>query len=209
MQEKKLIEGIIAKNEAAFDEIYNNYHKLVYFVILKIVKNRDDASDLTIDTFVKMYQKIGQYNGGNFKYWLLQIAKHEALNFVERVASKQQNISLDENIVKINSIICDECVNYFLVQDANSMWYFVKFDAVNNEVVDVRPYLICDDIVVCKNTNNVVIFSVHNDGILIEKFLDLSLTSRQYSNYFLNASNGYYGDGRQFLTYQDLLTEIE
>lgn len=99
MQEKKLIQGIIAKDEDAFNEIYYKYHDLVYYVILKIVKNRDDASDLTEDTFLKMYQKIEQYKGGNFKYWLLQIAKHEALNFVTRVASKRKEVSLNEELV--------------------------------------------------------------------------------------------------------------
>lgn len=99
MQEKKLIQGIIAKDEDAFNGIYYMYYDLVYYVILKIVKNRDDASDLTEDTFLKMYQKIDQYRGGNFKYWLLQIAKHNAINFVTRVAVKRNDISLNEDLV--------------------------------------------------------------------------------------------------------------
>lgn len=99
MQEKRLIQGIRAKDEEAFNEIYYKYHDLVYYVVLKIVKNRDDASDVTEDTFLKMYNKIDQYNGGNFKYWLLQIAKHEALNFVTRVASKRKEVSLNEELV--------------------------------------------------------------------------------------------------------------
>ena len=99
MQEKKLIEGIKQRDEEAFNEIYYKYHDLVYYVILKIVKKRDDANDITEDTFLKMYQKIDQYNGGNFKYWLLQIAKHNALNFITRVAPKRQEISLNDELI--------------------------------------------------------------------------------------------------------------
>ena len=156
MQEKKLIDGIIAKNEAAFDEIYNNYHKLVYFVILKIVKNRDDASDLTIDTFVKMYQKIGQYNGGNFKYWLLQIAKHEALNFVERVASKQQNICLDENVIN-------------QVQD--KPFSLGKYDDILNENFDEESR----NILILK-----AVFNYTFDEIALELKLNKSYVFRNY-----------------------------
>lgn len=88
------IEKLKQKDEEAFDKIYLEYHALVFYCILKIVKNREDAIEIEIDTFVKMYNKIDQYKGGNFKYWLLQIAKNTAINFVNK--NKNRAIKLEE-----------------------------------------------------------------------------------------------------------------
>ena len=44
------------KMEEAFDILYKEYSYLVYYVALKIVKNRDIAKEITNDTFFKLYQ---------------------------------------------------------------------------------------------------------------------------------------------------------
>ena len=65
------------RNEHAFDLIYNEYYKLVYYVIFKIVGDHEVARDLSIDTFLTMYNKIEQHDmNKSFKYWLLTIAKN-------------------------------------------------------------------------------------------------------------------------------------
>ena len=71
-------------SEDAFDYIYYKYVNLIFYVIFKIVKNRQDAEDITQETLIKMMESIHTFNeNNNFKYWLLQIAKNKALNFIK------------------------------------------------------------------------------------------------------------------------------
>lgn len=100
MTDQALANRIREKDEEAFEKLYDKYHDLVYYVIIKIVHNSEASKELLQDVFLKVYMKIDQYSGGNFKYWILQIAKHEAINYVNRVQSKENNIILDEKIVE-------------------------------------------------------------------------------------------------------------
>lgn len=87
-----LVNQIKEKDEEAFEQIYNDYNKLVFYVVYQIVKNKEATNDLVQDTFLTIYRKIDQYNGGNFKYWILQIAKNLAINYYNRVMKKEEQI---------------------------------------------------------------------------------------------------------------------
>ncbi|MCI6014409.1 MAG: sigma-70 family RNA polymerase sigma factor [Coprobacillus sp.] len=97
---KKTITLIKEKNEWAFEELYNEYKNLVYYVIFQIVKDNDAADSLLQDTFLTVYNKIDQYNGGNFKYWLLQIAKNLSKNYVTRVQVKEKRVINDYDMIR-------------------------------------------------------------------------------------------------------------
>jgi RNA polymerase sigma-70 factor, ECF subfamily len=99
MQKNKLIMAIISKNEKVFESVYNQYYQLIFYIIHDMVRNREDALELTQDVFLTVYNKIGTYQGGSFKYWIIQIAKNHALNFIERVQSKQNKIVLNNELV--------------------------------------------------------------------------------------------------------------
>ena len=91
-----LIEQVKNKDEKAFEEIYELYNKIVSYVIYKIVEDNEATKDIVQETFLTMYNKIDQYSGkGNFKYWLLQIAKNKAKNYIKKV-SKEKEIVLEE-----------------------------------------------------------------------------------------------------------------
>ena len=62
---KKQIDLIKEKDEEAFEDLYAEYKNLIYYVIYQIVRNHDATSRLLQDTFLTVYNKIEQYNGGN------------------------------------------------------------------------------------------------------------------------------------------------
>jgi len=81
----KYIDGLIEKDNKAFEVIYENTKKGVFSMIISIVKNRAVTEDLMQDTYMKMIQKIHQYKKGkNFYAWLLQIAKNTALDYYRK-----------------------------------------------------------------------------------------------------------------------------
>jgi RNA polymerase sigma-70 factor (ECF subfamily) len=100
MNLKKLITKISEKDQKAFEDIYRNYHKLIYYVIYKMVGNKDDTRELVQDVFVEMYNHIDDFKGGNFKYWLVQIAKNHTKNYLSRDLRKKQNAILNSELVE-------------------------------------------------------------------------------------------------------------
>lgn len=76
MEDKILIERLKNHDEKAFDKIYYKYAPLVKYIAYNIVPNTDDVLDICQNTFLKFYENINNYRGGNLKYYLIQIAKN-------------------------------------------------------------------------------------------------------------------------------------
>lgn len=142
MSKNNLVEQIINKDESTFDQIYSEYNKLVFYVIYQIVKDQEITKDLVQETFLTVYNKIDQYNGGNFKYWILQIAKHLAINYHDRVINKEKNIIKDNELVKKAEDVkapglgkYDDILNkYFDQQEKDIIVYHVCFGYTYSEL---------------------------------------------------------------------------
>ena len=61
-QDLTLVELAKQGNQAAFASLMDRYRESIYFMMLKMVKNSDDAEDLTIEAFGKAFNRIDQYS---------------------------------------------------------------------------------------------------------------------------------------------------
>jgi RNA polymerase sigma-70 factor (ECF subfamily) len=69
----------------AFTMLVNRYEKQIFNTAMRMVKNSDDAADITQNAFVKAYQKIDTFNPSyKFITWLYRIAVNETLNLISR-----------------------------------------------------------------------------------------------------------------------------
>ena len=69
-------------SEAAFDWLVTYYHAPVYGVISGILRNPNDAADVTQEVFLKAFRGIrGFRQGSSLKTWLYRIAVRESLNY--------------------------------------------------------------------------------------------------------------------------------
>jgi len=72
-------------DSAAMQRLIVKYQDRVYNVILKICSNKDDAAELTQETFVKFIEKISSFKmQSSFYTWLFRIAVNLSLNFCRR-----------------------------------------------------------------------------------------------------------------------------
>jgi len=91
-----LVKQIKLRDDQAFAILYEDTRYSVYSIIYAIVKNRQVTEDLMQDTYMKMLQKIHQYNGEvQFKTWLLTIAKNLAIDHFRR-SSKSVSIDIQD-----------------------------------------------------------------------------------------------------------------
>lgn len=79
-EELGLVERAKRGDESAFARLVLPYLLRIYFVALKITRNREDAEDASQQAFLKALAHIGQFRGGSqFSTWLTRIAMNEAL----------------------------------------------------------------------------------------------------------------------------------
>lgn len=84
--EQKIVE-LKAGDGRAFDYVYEQTNRSVYFAILYIVRDKAYAEDLLQETYIKAIRAIGAYEENtNFTAWLTRIGKNLALNHVKRAA---------------------------------------------------------------------------------------------------------------------------
>ena len=70
---------------AAFDQLVVKYRGRVYSVVYNLTSNREDASDLTQDAFIKSFQSINRFQGqSSFFTWLYRIAVNSTLTHLRK-----------------------------------------------------------------------------------------------------------------------------
>lgn len=84
-------------DQKAYAELMERYKESVYFMLLKMVSNKDDANDLTIETFGKAFSRLSQYTPNfAFSTWLFKIATNNCIDFI-RKKRKNSIVSLDKS----------------------------------------------------------------------------------------------------------------
>jgi RNA polymerase sigma-70 factor (ECF subfamily) len=69
----------------AFTMLVARYEKPIFNASFRMVKNFDDAADITQNAFIKAYEKIDSFNPSyKFFNWLYKIAINETLNLINR-----------------------------------------------------------------------------------------------------------------------------
>lgn len=76
---------------AEFQNLYNQYHILVYNVALHYVQNIEDAEEITQDVFVQVYNSLEKFKEqSTVKTWLYRIAINKSLDFIKHKNSKKR-----------------------------------------------------------------------------------------------------------------------
>jgi len=75
----------IDNDESAIAELMERYKKPVYHMVLKMVRNVDDAEDLTIEAFAKAFKNLARFKKDyTFSTWLFRIATNNAIDFIRK-----------------------------------------------------------------------------------------------------------------------------
>lgn len=86
--------AIEQNNQLAFTELLELYRETIYFMLLKMTGNPDDAEDLTIEAFGKAFKNINKYTPDYaFSTWLFKIASNNCIDFMRK---KKKNVLADD-----------------------------------------------------------------------------------------------------------------
>ncbi|HPF10242.1 MAG TPA: RNA polymerase sigma factor [Flavobacteriaceae bacterium] len=97
-QIEKLIALCKKGNQLAQLEVYNRYHKAMYNIALRIVKDTAEAEDIMQESFIAAFQKLDSFKGtATFGSWLKRIVVN---NSIVQYRKNQRFTEIPENGIK-------------------------------------------------------------------------------------------------------------
>ena len=83
-------------DQQAFSKLMKKYRDSIFFTVLKMINNRDDAEDIVLITFSKAFNNLQNYNEEfAFSTWLFKIATNNCIDFLRK--KRIQTTSLYHN----------------------------------------------------------------------------------------------------------------
>ena len=80
-----LVQAAIKGDQLAYASLMERYRESIYYMMLKMVSNTDDADDLTIEAFGKAFNRLEQYSPNYaFSTWLYKIASNNCIDFIRK-----------------------------------------------------------------------------------------------------------------------------
>lgn len=84
-QDYSLVLSALNGDEKAFARLMQKYKDAIYFMLLKMVSNRNDAEDLTLEAFGKAFKNLHQYRPRYaFSTWLFKIASNNCIDHLRK-----------------------------------------------------------------------------------------------------------------------------
>lgn len=85
MTDIEIIDNILEGDRNSYTILVERHQTMVFRTCLGFVHNKDDADDLTQETFIQAYQSLKSFKGeASFPTWLYRIAVNASLNKVRR-----------------------------------------------------------------------------------------------------------------------------
>lgn len=100
---------LIAQADAeALTALYGRYNRLVFSVALAVVGEQATAAEITLDVFVRVWQRAGTYRPDQARVstWLIAITRHHAIDVLRRQKIRPESSSVNwDGLVAANTTI--------------------------------------------------------------------------------------------------------
>ena len=147
------ITKVINGDTNAFAYLVDNYKNMIYSLAYKMTKNREEAEEVSQDTFIKAYKNLDKFKGDSkFSTWLYRIAYHACLDSIKK--NKNHNNSFEINEITFNQIksvenilegierkerakIMNDCLLKLPEDERSIIWMFYYDELSLKEIIEV------------------------------------------------------------------------
>ena len=97
-----LVERFRAGDRRAFDELVRKYQRPIYYMVLRYVKDGDEAKDVAQRAFVRAFEGLAGFRAdAAFRTWLYRIAVNLALNHLR---DHRRHVEVDETSATVEAV---------------------------------------------------------------------------------------------------------
>jgi RNA polymerase sigma-70 factor (ECF subfamily) len=88
-----LIERLQRRDPKALAELYDRYGRVVYSLILRVVRDTGTAEDLVQETFLRVWNRAQGCDSqrGSIGPWLLAVARNRAIDYLRSAGGRERN----------------------------------------------------------------------------------------------------------------------
>jgi len=106
--ERDLIERLQRRDAQALAELYDRYGRVVYSLILRVVRDTGVAEDLVQETFLRVWNRVHGFDAqkGSIGPWLLAVARNRAIDYLRSAGGRERN-SVEYEETDHPALFCD------------------------------------------------------------------------------------------------------
>ena len=151
-----IIDKVLNGNTNAFSELVNSYKDLVFSLAIKMTKNREEAEEISQDTFIKAFKNLAKFNGDSkFSTWLYKIAYHACLDRFKKNVNLYKTDSID-SLVSFNISSTEDtmqsierseraemmnfCMNELPEEERSILWFFYYKELSLKEIIEITAF---------------------------------------------------------------------
>lgn len=103
-RDRELMARIKARDASALSELYDHYNRLLFGLILSVLKKREEAEDILQEVFAKIWQQAEKFDleRGTVYTWIVTLARNRSIDRLRSKVykeQKKQSTSLDDEDV--------------------------------------------------------------------------------------------------------------
>lgn len=100
-----LLARLVDGEHSALAVLFDRYHRLVFSVAVRILRDQAEAEDVVQIVFLNIFQSATNFDPrkGTLRVWLLQYAYHRALNRKRNLSAQRVNLWDDLDVAKESS----------------------------------------------------------------------------------------------------------
>lgn len=93
----QLVARLKRRDPDALEEVYNRFGKLVYSLIVRVVRDGAVAEELTQETFLRVWNRMQAFDveRGKFGPWLLTVARNRAIDYIRSAGGRMSHNSIE------------------------------------------------------------------------------------------------------------------
>ncbi len=95
-QDQLYIQRVINGENHVFSLLVDKYKHMVFTLALRMVKNREEAEEVSQDTFIRVYNSLDKFKGeSKFSTWLYRITYNKSLDCLKKQKRTIDSFSVD------------------------------------------------------------------------------------------------------------------
>jgi RNA polymerase sigma-70 factor (ECF subfamily) len=102
LSDLELARRAAAGDAAAFEKLYEQHHRRVYSLCLRMLGSASQAEDMTQEAFLQVYKKIGSFRGDSaFTTWLHRLTVNQVLMHFRKRGVKLEHTSEEGDFTNV------------------------------------------------------------------------------------------------------------
>ncbi|MFY0629165.1 MAG: sigma-70 family RNA polymerase sigma factor [Flavobacteriaceae bacterium] len=151
--DQQFIDKVLNGDTNAFSFLVEKYKDMVFSLAMKVTKNREEAEEISQDSFIKAFKSLQSFKGDSkFSTWLYKITYNNCMDRVKKIARKYNTDAIDEVVEnkikatedtmqmierKERAILMNECMEELPEDERSILWLFYYKELSLKEIIEV------------------------------------------------------------------------